>query len=272
MKYVGFCLYVFCCIAISACSDQNNGPGQIVGTINDNDNPDYVIAVALYTDQRIPKDFYHNEPPDDNAFYITYHVKNSDLVPISDRTGMATYELSTNDYSQALDWAETAAALRPVYRPVIDYTETDLYFQFTRVDINYPLLVELERVLKSSVVDRSGVDLTKPDEPFQGTINLDVLSADVAKQVIEYLWTFSLANNYGTLITKSETADYSSVYVHTLQEARLDMYTGDSCDTISIYNINYKIDKTTGEINKEEHFLRKFQARRTDSGYEICYS
>jgi len=272
MKYVRIFLCVVCFMTISACSGQNGGSGQTTGAIIDSDNPDYAIAAALYTDQRVPENFYHHELPDDNAFYFIHHVKNSDLVPIYDRTGMATYELSTDDYSQALEWAETAAEYLTVYRPIIDYTETDLYFEFTRIDTDYPLFVELERVFKSSVLDRSGVDITKPDEHFQGTINPGVLSLDVAKNIIEYLWTFSFANNYGTLIIKSEITEYSSVYIQTLQEARLDMYTGDSCDTISIYNIDFQIDKTTGAINKEEHFLRKFQARRTDSDYEICHA
>jgi hypothetical protein len=259
-------------VLLTACSVENDelNPSESAATVTEDVN--YAIAVALYTDQWIPDDFYHNEMLDDTAFYVTYHVKNTDLVPVYDRTGMAVYELSTDDYSQALDWANTAAVYRPVYKSIVDHTETDLYFQFFRVDAANRLIVDLVRVFKRRALDRTGVDRTKPEESYQGTIKPDVLSPDFTKTVDEYLWSFTIANNYGTFIISSEITEYVSAYIHSLLEARLEWESEDTCDRISIYELVYQIDKDTGDIHKEEHFVRQFFARRADVGYEICHT
>jgi hypothetical protein len=274
MKYVSPVLGSLLISFITACSGQGDYSGQKGESdkgLNTSETTDYKIAEGLYTDQRVPDDFYHNELPDDNVFYVTYHIKNTDLVPTYDRPGMAVYELSTDDYSQALNWSETAAAFRPVYKPLVDSSETGLYFQFTRVDPDNPLFIDLVRVFKSSALDRSGVDRTNPDEHYQGKINLDMLSMKFSKTVDEYIWTFSFDNNYGTLVIASNISDYESEYVHIIREARLADGTEDTCDTISIHNLVYDIDKSTGKIYKEDNFIRKFYAKRIDNGYSYGY-
>jgi hypothetical protein len=229
---------------------------------------DLDIAEAIYTDQRTPEDFYQVKVPDD-AFYTTYQLKNTDLVAAADRDGMPVYELSTDDFSQALQWVETAAQNRPVYKQLVDTTETDLYYQFTRVDLANPQYIDNYRVFKSNVMDRSGVDITNPDS-FQGTITQNPVSAARVKTIDEYLWTFSYANNYGTAILQSTVTEYSGTFAHTMFEARLAPAFDGSCDTITVVAMTYSVDKMTGDIDKEEDQIRTLYAQRDQYGFKLC--
>lgn len=229
---------------------------------------DLAIAKAIYTDQRVPGDFYQLDTPED-AYYTTYHLKNTDLVAPDDRRSIPVYELSTDDFSQALLWAETAAGYRPVYKQLVDATETNLYFQFTRVDMNNPQFVSRFRVFKSSTLDRSGTDRADPGS-FQGTITRDSLTAELVKTIDEYLWTFSVANNYGTAVLYSGVQERSDDFVHTMVEARLEPAFGDECDTITVVAMTFSIQTTTGDIYREESRVRTVYAQRDQSGVDIC--
>ena len=247
---------------------QQGGSQSSSGTLTSSDWTDLEIAKAIYTDQRVPADFYRIDVPDD-AFYTTYQLKNTDLVAVTDRVGMPVYELSTDDFSQALQWVETAAAYRPINKQLVDSTETDLYFQFSRVDLTNPQFIDLYRVFKSSALDRSGVDRSDPGS-FQGTITLQSLTTQQVKTINEYLWTFSFANNFGTVVLQSNIEESDAEYIHSIVEARLDVAISGGCDTINIVEIYYYVDKANGDIRKDETFIRDFQAQRNQYGFEIC--
>jgi hypothetical protein len=227
---------------------------------------DVAIAAAVYTDKRMPEDFYRNNLPNDDVFYTTVNLKNTDLVPISNRLGMASYELSTDDFSQAMEWSETAAGFRPTYKQLVETSQTELYFQFTRVDLDNPQFVDLFRVFKLSALDRSGIDLVNPNG-YLGTITIPDVSSQQVKYIIEYLWTFTFSNNYGTAVLLSKITEYESEFVHTLVEARLQDLMSQSCNTIDIVEITYTVDKATGAIHKHELLIRSIFA---EPSFNIC--
>ncbi|MGD8886215.1 MAG: hypothetical protein PVF34_11355 [Gammaproteobacteria bacterium] len=226
------------------------------------------IAQAVYTDRRVPEDFYQLDSSDD-AFYTTYQLKNTDLVAPADRDGLPVYELSTNDFSEALQWTETAAGHRPVYKQLVDTTETDLYFEFTRVDLNNPQFVDRYRVLKRSVVNRDGVDLSHPDN-YHGTVTAVSASAELVKTLDEYFWTFSAANNYGIAVLESTIAENTDAFSHAMVEARLQPAFDGSCDTITVVNVTYSTDKASGDIYTMENVIHTVYAQRNAYGFELC--
>ncbi|PCI06710.1 MAG: hypothetical protein COB77_06205, partial [Gammaproteobacteria bacterium] len=49
---------------------------------------DLKIAQLVYFDNRIPEGFYHEQYSND-AYYVTSHIKNTDLLAIVDRVGVS---------------------------------------------------------------------------------------------------------------------------------------------------------------------------------------
>ena len=142
-------------VMLSACSADSESVSEIETAVNSTATADMAIATALYFDQRTPDGFY-KEIYHGDKFYIANHVKNIDLIPIADRLGMTVFELTSDDYVEAMNWSEQSASLQTSYKQLVDNSETLLYHQFTRVDPTSPQFVFLNRVLKASAFDRNG--------------------------------------------------------------------------------------------------------------------
>ena len=257
-------------LTISACSSSGeDSAAQKSIELNDSETGDKAaVMYALYNNVRTPDGFYHEDVPHD-GFYTISHVKNTDLLQPVDRSGMAVYELSTDDFSQALDWSETAAGYQAGYKSLVDNTQTDFYLQFTRVDPVAPDLVHLSRVFKQSVLDRSGVD-RNADGAYQGRVELAALNSNRLKTLMEYLWVFSFSNNYGNAVLGSSITEYAEEYRHTLREAKLIIGTGGDCDRIDVYETLYETDKATGMIWKTKRLADSFLASNDGGALSVC--
>lgn len=238
--------------------------GVNVDAYNDMD-----ILRALYLNVRTPAGFHSETYPYSDVYYSTSHVKSAELLPIAHRAGVARYELSTDDFAEALDWSEQAAILMPMYKQLVDTRETDLYFEFTRVNLNYPQFVHLSRVFKSSAIDRSGVDLTQPGT-YQGRITLQTLPADRVKMIMEYFWTFSFSNNTGNAVLKSYTTETDTDYIHKMEEAKLITGPLGQCDTVEIFETTYLVEKETGDIWKYQEMTREISSKYNEGEFEVC--
>lgn len=232
-------------------------------------NDDNVILQAVYFDIRTPVGFYSEYYADSDTYYSTSNIKNVELLPIANRIGVARYELSTDDFTEALDWSEQAANYMPAYKQLVDNSETDLYFEFLRVDLNNPLFVHRSRVFKKSALDRSGIDLNQPDN-YQGQINTQTLSAERVKMLIEYFWTYSFSNNRGNAVLTSNTIETDVSYIHVMEEAKLTTGLVDQCDTVEIFESTYTVQKDTGDIWREQVTTREISSKRYGSNFEIC--
>lgn len=265
-------------ITLTACGAEGQTPGIEVaaeqkpiesGVIGiDNNLP---VLRAVYMDIRTPDGFYSETYPDSDVYYSISHVKNIEILPLQERSGMARYELGTDDFTDALIWSEQAAAYQPVYKQLVDNSETNLYFEFTRVDLNNPQFVHLSRVFKMSAIDRSGVDLDEA-EGYQGKITLAILTADRVKMIMEYFWTFSFSNNTGNAVLESTTTEYDTNYIHTMVEAKLNVKPSGQCDTIEMFVTTYIVQKDTGDVFKYREMTGEILSKRYGNEFVICDS
>lgn len=252
-------------LLVSACS----GGSDTSGTAGIAESADIVIAKALYFDKRTPAGFYKEDFQDD-TFYSVSHIKNISLLPVVDRTGLTVHELASNDFIEAMTWSDTAAGYQSSYQQLAGNTETMLYFQFTRFDPASPQFLNMHRVFKASVLDRSGVDRNDENASYKGRITIPNPTAADVKMIIEYLWMFTPDNNYRNAVLESYITETSGEFVHIMKQARLNLnYTG-GCDDVQVYEIRYRIAKDSGFIWKEKMLIDSFSAKRTDSYLEIC--
>jgi len=250
---------------LSACS-SGSGDSQSLDKNGSFQEENIKIAQAIYFNKRTPEGFYQ-EPSQGDDYYVTSHIKNIDLLPLANRNGQAVFELTSDDSTEALNWSEQATVLQTVYKQLVDVSETVLYRQFTRMDAASPEFVYLQRVLKANVLDRNGVT-----DDYKGRITLPAVNADDVKLIIEYLWTFTLSNNYGTAVLLSVISETDTAFSHVMQQAKLTASLNVSCDTIELYDVTYTVSKASGFINKKEVLNRVILAKRTGDNVEICPS
>jgi len=251
-------------LTLSACSG-----GSDTGASAASGAAEMVIANALYFDKRTPAGFY-KEDFDDDTFYSVSHVKNTSLLAPADRAGLTVHELASDNFSEAMTWSDTAAQYQPSYKQLADNTETRLYFQFTRFDPDSPQFINLHRVFKASALDRNGVDRSDDDTSYKGRITMPNPTADDVKLIVEYLWMFTLSNNYRNAVLESYTTETENEFVHIMKQARLNLNYSGGCDDVEVYEVRYRIPKDSGFIWKEKTLTDKFTAKRSDSYLEIC--
>ncbi len=234
---------------------------------------DQSILEAIYLNQRTPDGFYLSLPADTGSYTLS-HVKNTDIVATGERSALTEHELSTDDFVQAMSWSEQKAGYLPGYQDLVDNNESEFYFEFTRVDMAEPDVMHYSRVFKQSVIDRSGVDiqLNVPlqNEVFLGTIPPSSLSPLRVRQLLEYLWAFSLSNNYGYAVLSTALEQNSAAFVYTMKEARLTQGGGGECDVITVYDIRYRVDRETGRIDKSTTTERVLSSRQDGESLSLC--
>lgn len=257
-------------LLLSACgSDPGSGSDSLSkdkNTISSTATTDIAIATALYFDQRTPDDFYKEEYQD-GRFHTANHVRNIDLIPIADRPGVSVYELTSDNFNEAMNWSEQSAAFQDSYKQLVDNSETLLYHQFTRVDLATPQFVHLNRVLKASALNRNGVN-----DSYKGRITLANMTAADVKLIIEYLWTFTIDNNYGNAVLSTSITETADEFVYVMQQARLTSSFDDSCDAIEIYDVHYTVPKASGFIWRTKVLMREIFTKRSGDFLEVCGS
>ena len=249
---------------LTACSSAE----EVTSSSNAGDN-DLLIAKALYFDKRIPDNFY-NETSTDDLFSSISHVKNTGILPPNGRNGLSVYELSSDDFVEAMAWDEQATAYQPLYSQLVDNSETKLYYQFTRVNPDLPEFKDISRVFKADMLDRRGVNRNEEDGEYQGKITLTDMTAVDIKQLVEYLWMFSYSNNYSNAVLESYTSETADEFIHTMKQAEINFSYDGSCDEIELYEIRYSINKESGLIWKDKQLLNTFNTKRSGISVEVC--
>lgn len=265
-------LVVLATAVLSACGGGGGGGSEVKDVAAKTaTNVDQSIMQALYFDQRTPDDFYQLSFDEAN-FSSLAHVKNIDILVPADRLNLAIYELSSNDFAQALAWSEAAENLLPVYRDLVDTRETDLYFEFTRVNMAAPETSHFSRVFKLSALDRSGVDrrVAADDRVNLGVMPPSSVTVSQVKAVVEYLWLFSSHNNYGYAVLSSDVQEQANTVVYNMREARLAFAYTASCDRTRLYEVLYVVDKATGSITRSVSEQRTFLSQRNGDQLSLC--
>ena len=252
-------------LSLSGCdiSTESQGVNSDASDVLSNE---LIIANALYFNDRLPDDFYQETYPED-AFVSVSHVKNINLL-VND--GLPAYELASDDFAEAMDWSEQVEVSKEFYNQLVDVSETDLYYQFTRSNPDLPELIYYSRVFKINMLDRSGVDRSEEDGEYKGKITINGLTATDVKYVVEYLWMFTFSNNYRNAILDSYTLQTDEEFIHVMQHAKLDFSYDETCDTVNLYEIRYTVPKLSGLIWKDKEFISTFSAKLTNGQIEIC--
>jgi len=256
-------LFVLSLVACSVATDDKSLNSSIADTAL---SREMMISTSLYFDERVPEGFYQGNYADD-LFVSISHVKNIDLT-IND--GLPVYELASNDFVEAMDWDEQAVETKGFYEQLVDVNETDLYYQFTRTNPDFPELIHLSRVFRTDMLDRSGVDRSDENGGYKGRITVVDISATDVQFIVEYLWMFTFSNNYRNAILESYTSETVDEFVHIMEHAKLDFSYDESCDTVELYQIRYTVPKASGLIWRDKQFIRSFSTKLTDGQIEIC--
>lgn len=266
MQFIRVLLTGVVVLTLSACG---SGGADTSSNVSSQKSTEMVIANALYFDKRTPANFYKENFQND-TFYSVSHVKNTSLLPVPDRTGLAVHELASNDFTEAMTWSDKAAEYQPSYQQLAANSETMLYYQFTRFDPAAPQFTNIHRVFKASVLDRNGVDRSDENASYKGRITMPNPTAADVKLIVEYLWMFTLSNNYRNAVLESYTTETDTAFVHIMKQARLNLNYNGGCDDVKVYEVRYTVAKDSGFIWKEKVLIDSFSAKRTDSYLEIC--
>lgn len=266
------CLFV----VLSGCSgsetpesSDNQNTVQQVGTSGTGADETQRILDSIYGNRRTPEGFYTEPQPVPGVFQSIAHIRNVDIMAPGDYTDETPrFELCADTFSDALDWS---LASSNGLGDLVDNSDHTLFYQFSYVPPATPQLNNLQRVYKCGVVDRSALDI-RISNGHLGRYTETEHNPDHIKLLIEYLWTFSEYNNYGNAILSSVISDTGDAYRHDMEHARLvSAVDPDSeCDTINVYRVSYRIDKSNGEITNTETLLNTIHSRYQNGNMEVC--
>jgi hypothetical protein len=267
------CLSQVClpvCVLLAACGgggvENTNVQPAKVNPPRPVAQTDIQIAQAVYSDsQRTPPGFYSDSGPAGTNVSTT-HIKSAD---ISSNTA-PLYELCSDDWTQAYNWAEAAAQATTQYGSLQVSASTDRFFEFTRSRKTLPLGIRRERIFRCEYLDRGSVDLRAPYS-HAGQLNRRPITAGTLQELTEYMWMFSMYNNYGNVVLQSSSTMTSNGLKHTLYMASLASNSGaNSCDRITVQAWSYLADMQSGELTLANTALWSFDSKRTGGLAELC--
>lgn len=215
-------------------------------------------AERIYRNKRFPVDFTFPESWDTDTSSITKHAMTTDVSLFAKLLEIPVFELSTDNWQEAIAWSEEAAQKLPVYYGLVDLRENDMYFDLIRMNPDLPEVAYHSLIFKNSFIDRSGVDLDNPGA-HRGYISINFVSEAVIDSVVEHLYLSSTHNQYGYAVIEEGTEELAEEYRHTMIEAELVSGSG-SCDTIRVFEVTHRISKITGEMTVETRDLYDFKA------------
>jgi hypothetical protein len=232
---------------------------------------DLEIARQVYAGlERTPEGFYSEPAAPWTGQVATLHLKNSDIG--AGPAGTPRYELCADRWDEALDWSEQAAAVAPTSSDLVETGGNDRWFEFTRIlrtpDPSYVRM----RVYQCAYLDRSGVDLRAPTGSA-GRLNLRPVTAAGLAQLSEYLWQFTIYNNYGhaVLASRAAAATAGGMLAHELVIASVERAeAGATCDRVTVHAWTHAADVASGELALQDRVLWRFGARERDGVTELC--
>jgi hypothetical protein len=241
-------------LTISSC-DVEPGSEAPSGTLSPADRE---IAAQLYSGtSRTPPGFLDDAAPAGFAQVTTYHVKTTQLAA----PAAASYEVCTDDWSQAFAWSEEVALASSPYLDFVGNEATARYYEFDRVPQGQPDRYVRMRVFRCSYLDRTGVDMAAA-AGFAGVLNVRPLDAAALRELGEYLWWFTIYNNADHAVLASEPGSAVEL-AHVLTIASLERAAGGtSCDRITVRESTLSADPLTGVLQRATVVVRELGVRQ----------
>lgn len=251
-------------LALSSCGEESSSDSSGTGGTAALAAGDEAIAAQLYAGtSRTPAGFVTDPVPSSFEQVTTYHLKSEP--PAAPAT--TTFELCTDDWSQAFAWSEQAATRAPEYLDFVANETAAGYFQFDRVPRGQPERYVRMRVYRCGYLDRTGVNLSAASG-YAGTFNRRPLDAAALRGLAEYLWLFTPYNNSGHAAVASETRAGTSLS-HAITIASL--ATGTSgCDRVTLTEWTHSVEPTSGALALSVTPLREFRVRRDAGSLAGC--
>ncbi len=269
---ITLCLF----LTLSACgsdgpseSTENQHTSQQVSANGTDDNDTQNVLESIYYNRRTPSDFYRENQPDPSTTQTIRHIKNIDILdPLTYDDTTPRYELCANDFSEALAWS-TAASTH--LGSLVDNSEHTLYYQFTYTPISAPEVSNLQRIFKCNIFDRSSLDIRSLEGRLGYYKETEQNSANI-KLLIEYLWSFTIFNNYGNAILTSLIDEHDEDYILNMEHARLQSASNidPACDHIDTYLVSYRVNKVSGDISVSESYQQTINSRFEDGQISVC--
>jgi len=205
---------------------------------------DLEIAALLYSDrERTPAGFPLELAPAGYDQVTTTHLAGC-----------------TDDWDEALSWAEVAAQDAPTYSDLVATVTDTRYFEFGRV-LRAPTAGYVRmRVYRCAFFD-----------PVAGTLNSRPLTAELVSAFAAYQWQFTPYNNFGNAVLGRSTQTTAGTIEHRLDLATLTRaVVAGGCDTIDVLAWVWRVTLATGKVVIETSPLFAFDARFTDGAAAIC--
>lgn len=262
-------LVALSCVSIGACrNDAAEEPGevQLTEALSLPTNGQ-VLSKAYDSSYQTPEQFYVDERAATPGSYSVYHVKDVSV----------SYELCTDDFSEALAIDAADNASRAVNGEMVTSIENSRYFEFVREltypdsigNISDPVSPGFSRVFKCSYVNRDGADRNLRNG-FAGMLHTRPLSESVVKTYAEYMWQFTFFWPAKPKVLNSYSAETENAFQNTLQLILVTNQGDARCDLIEVVDWEFSVDKNTGQITKAYRKLYETEAQLIDGSPQEC--
>ena len=231
---------------------------------------DLSLADRLYKgNERTPSGFDVETRPANVAGTVsTRHLRNTDLAAGPQSLG-PTYEVCTNDMSQALDWSEHQANWQGQYSDLVEIRSDSRMFEVVRVPRADVTAMVRHRVFRCDYVDRAGSDL-RSDSGAAGLMNQRPLNADELENLAEYLWQFTTFNNSDYAVQSSVTNTSGDSIVQTIRMGQLVRGTNGGCDTVQLVDWTHTLNAADGSLSRTLTPVRSFGVKSAGGVAQSC--
>lgn len=184
-------------------------------------------------------------------------------------TATAGYELSTDDWNQALEWSEQATRMAS-YGDLVATNAEPRFFEFVRVPRATRTVLVRQRVFKCAYLDRGAADMQSLSGEG-GQLNRQPLTLVDVRELAEYLWHFTLYNNFGSAVLVSSGDSPGGALAHALTIENLERASSPAtCDRIDVLRWTHTVDPATGAITRTLATLASLYARESDGLATLC--
>jgi len=216
----------------------------------DSANSNRFLKLAYDKSYKYPYGFYYEK----NLVGHVYYENTVSIKPTNERENI-WIELNTNDKELAKTWSDLSNEYSSVDREIIEESETDKYFEITRVNIQNENDTLLSRVHRAEYFVSIYNKFTDIDTI--GVYNGE-LTSDNTKELIEYLWSCGTLSIYDKVV-ESAITDKGDIFEHYIQS--LETVYGDFGihDMIYVYDNNFKLDKTSKILTIKRELIKEIE-------------